>query len=558
MRRLPFTLYKLLNNKFALQLWLAVFLAVPWCTALAADYDVMLDASGSMAGFNSDSKKYSPSAWRQLLQTLEDGARDKYQFGDREKFGRVETPLTQVTLNHENTFLADAVQQWLQQTRSTSLVIITDNVADAGGLSGAQQDAFEKLLKGDDSPLSHISLTVLSLAFDGRIYEPDKKTGTPYRGPRAFLVYLLSTRGIGDMAFADLQRQLNDKLSGLQKSPTIRVKPALAMQSARLDEDRIKTSASQGVKVAIQNGILKIQGYRLGNPLNLKLALPVETDSDFKLTDVKLQSGIQFDEEKHLTKHDKITANVNPKTATLERGKTTSFEVALDIKPFGFNDVDFKQQLAFAMKGGTTITGELAVNYQAGQGSYKLSDDLLRQWNNPGVSQELDEPRESIQNRIFHLDKMVAGLLRVDATSQPLRTMRVELELRYPIGLLFSSLILGLFAISLLVWGLRHAQHQNYVVVDEDANELPISPRLGQRVYSYYQPATQDLWFSLRYLGFGFWISTPRSKQLRGSHWLTVGGRFSVHDPETFDERSWNLQKATTTSSQEEFARWDN
>jgi hypothetical protein len=328
------------------------------------------------------------------------------------------------------------------------------------------------------------------------------------------------------------------------------------MQAARLDEDRIKTSASEGVKVTVHNGTLKIQGYRLGNPLNLKLALPVETDSDFKLTDVKLQSGIEFKEEKHLTKHDKITANVNPKTATLERGRTTPFEVTLDIKPFGFNDVDFKQKLAFAMKGGTTITGQLAVNYQAGQGNYKLSDELLRQWNNPGAAQDLDKSDEYIQNRIFHLDKMVSGLLKVDAAPQPLSTMPVELELSYPIGLLFSTLILGLFAVGLLVWGFRRVQHQNYVVVDEDSNELPISPRLGQNVYSYYQPATQDLWFSLRYLGFGFWISTPRSKQLRGGRLLTVGGRFSVRDPETFDERSWSLKK-TTTSSQEEFARWD-
>lgn len=558
MHRLLFTLCKLLNNKFALWLWLwlVALLAVPWCMTVAADYDVLLDASGSMAGFNSDSKKYSSSAWRQLLETLEAGAHDKYQFGEREKFGRVETSLTQVTLNHKNTLLADAVQQWLKQTRSTSLVIITDNVADAGGLSGAQQDAFEKILKDDDSPFSHISLTVLSLSFDGKVYEPDKETGKAYRGRRALLVYLLSRTGIGDAAFYDLQRQVNDKLGGLQKSPTIRVKPVLAMQSARLDEGKIKTISSEDVKIAVHNGILKIQGYRLGNPLNLKLALPVETDSDFKLMDVKLQAGIEFKEEKHLTKHDKITANVNPKTATLEQGRTTPFEVTLDIKPFGFNDVDFKQKLAFAMKGGTTITGKLAVNYQAGQGNYKLSDELLGRWNNPGVSQDLDEPYDDIQNRIFHLDKMVAGLLKFDATPQPLSTMPVELELRYPIGLLFSTLSLGLFAVGLLVWSIRRMQHQNYVVVDEDSNELPISPRLGQKVYSYYQPATQDLWFSLRYLGFGFWISAPRSKQLRGSRLLTVGGRFSVLDPETFDEHSWSLRKATN-GALEEFGRWE-
>jgi hypothetical protein len=507
---------------------LAVLLCVLGLTTAKADYDVLLDVSGSMAGF-----KREQESWNRLLANIESHANEKYIFGTSLR-RIIDLPLSEVPLSDQKTFLGEALENWLDRSSVDSLVIITDNVADTQETDSLDsQKLFEKQVQ---TQFSHIAIVIISLPFRGQVYTPDGGRGRYYPGKRALSIYLLGRGDIRDSDFDAMQQQFKN-LSGFRLQH-IQIKPTFSTQVAEVGDIEI-TKYHGKTRVRMENNRLVISQHPLGRPLHLPFRVDIQTESAFELKDIELAAQITFDRIGHLADMGKIFADIDPKRTDLSPNSIKNFKIDFNISEFHFNDIDFKDQLAFALDESLSLDGELSINFEATRDNYRLPETLLNSWSYTGSPQSLDTPTEEVQNRIYRLGSSVLDLIPKEIPVQTLHTIPITLELRYPSGPVVSLLLLLLLLIlvGFIMWT-SLARGQTYVLVDDLDFEIPLSLSFGQS-YSHYDEE-QRLWFQLRSLGLFFWLSSPM--KIRGSRFVSAGQTFTIQDPEMGDS-SWHLRK---------------
>jgi len=308
------------------------------------DYDVMLDASGSMRGF-----KKEPQTWQKLLNNLESSARHKYQFGDKKNFKRVNAPLMKVKLRDQKTFLGKALEDWLALSSEGDLVIIvTDNVADNSANASQSQQLFYDLLSKPDSPFSHIAIFPMTLPFKGKVFSIGSGRGKHYQGQRALSIYAIA-RNVSDQAFNKLRRQIETKITGF-KYQYIQIKPFDGRTISGLVGDiNIAPDSAQDADVKFENQDgtkrLAVRRLSLGKEIKFSFNVNIQSNSSFELQDVELIADIELFTDDEMLKSfdmtDNFIAEVNPRRATISPSGFQDIRVDFQNAPFNFGDLDF-------------------------------------------------------------------------------------------------------------------------------------------------------------------------------------------------------------------------
>ena len=526
---------------------LALIILISSPLVWGTDYDVMLDASGSMQGF-----KKEQQTWQKLLNNLETSARRKYQFGDRNNFKRVDAPLINVRLRDQKTFLGKALKDWLAlSSEGDVLVIVTDNVADNSANASQSQQLFYDLLSKPESPFSHIAIFPMTLPFNGKVYPIGAGRGKSYQGERALSIYAIA-RNVSDQAFDEQRSQIETKITGF-KYQYIQIKPFDGKTISGLVGDiNIAPDSAQDADVKFENHDgtqrLVVHSLRLGKEINFSFKVNIQSSSSFELQDVELLADIQLFTDDEMRQSFEMTENfiaeVSPRRATISPSGFQDIRVDFQNAPFNFGELDFLDKLAFAMRNTMTIQGNLDLQFKANRENMNLSQGILHTWSYEGNVNNLNKPRANVQEKVYKLGDLVKRMLPESNDIQKLHSVPVILELRYPLWPLLV-VFLGIVLMIGILWTIIQKTSKQYVLEDEMGHQTDIAIALGQphRHYS----GNGQLMFSLSSWGIIFWISTPL--RLTGSHFVSGGQNIRISDPDMGDEYSWQLREVTANKS---------
>ena len=517
----------------------------------ALAYDIMLDASGSMAGFKTEQDATYQARWRGILGALEAGAGDKFQFGNRDNFRAIQASLYEVPLRDDETYLGEAVQRWVGSSAADeALIVITDNQADTQGLSESthQQQILEQTLTAKGSPFAQVGLFAVRLPFSGPVYSLDGKTKKKYTGERALVIYILGRTKLDIAEFRGLVDIVRAALAGFE----LRYFPIRPFDSAsvssQVDDIAISQTGDQSVHVTTRNGRLIIDNYPFGEPLKLRFKADIKTTGNaLQLQNVALDAALRFDSLPELVHGPgggaPIThAKVIPEYATFTPDEVKGFDIQFEIHNFGFLDLPFTEQLAWTMRDTQRVEGRLDLRFHATKDQIQVDPDVLTGWNHEGAGADLGKPDAQIQTRVYHLGYLIKSLVPEDLPVQTLKSFPVTLEMRFPASPLLIVLLLLAVLLGLL-WALARWLNRDarFVIEDEySGTQIPIALTLFGR---YTHMSGDDrLLFSLRYIGIGSLVATPyvlRSKRLVGP-----GHSILIYNPETEDEREFRLTRA--------------
>ena len=527
----------------------------------ASEYDVLLDASGSMRGFK---KANNGKNWKSFLGGMQQNTKKLCKFGNK-YVCYIERSAYDIKLNDQNTDLAGALKAWLKAKNSyQNLLIITDNVADINNKSSkANQNMFEKLISGKTSMFSHVAIFTVRLPFDGKVYplESYKKKSKPnyskYKGDRALVLYVLSKQGITDNSFEKYRDSIKKNLK-LYDYKLFQVRPFATNEVKQSFGDvKIDTTKSNQVKikpVKQKDGrtAILISNYKLGKPLNFNFDIDLEIQGAFKLKDINLKSSIKFDGlPPHLTSQGhtqndlKFEAVVVPSEVTLSPNKVQGFNIAFKINRFKFTDIPFKQKLKFALSNTQDIKGKLDLLFSVTKDQYIPYKQAFLDWTHDSAEQ-LGKANSDIQKKVFGLDAILATGVSDKVSEENLKEIPINLEIRYTMGPIITAIALIMLLLGVLYWLLLKSRNsQDYVIEDDMGGQKPLSIGFGQ-TYKHFDDRGRNL-FSLRFLGFAYFV-TSRFK-LEGSRMLGSGQSFEILDSESDTYHSFYLRQLENDSS---------
>lgn len=514
-----------------------------------ADYDVMLDASGSMRGFKTEA-----DTWQNLLTRVESSARNKYQFGDKNNFKRVKgTSLFNVRLRDQETYLGEALQDWLNESAPGDVVVIlTDNVADirSRGGSSESQLLFYDLLSKPDSPFSHIAIFPMMLPFNGKVFPIGRGVGKKYQGPRALSIYAIA-RDFYDDAFDKLRSQIKTKLEGFDYQ-YIQIKPFDSESVSGLVKDIkiIDLNDTNGASVIFEkdeDGIerLVVSNLFLGEEIKFSFNVNIQSSNSFELQDVELLADIQLftDDEplKQFKMTDNFSADVNPRRATISPEGFQDIRVIFQNEPFYFRDLSFLEKLVFTIQNTMIIRGNLDLQFKASREDMNLSQGILQTWSYEGAAGNLVEPKAEVQQKVYKLGDLVKSMLPENNELQKLYSVPLILELRFPIWPLLVVILAVIVVIFVILYLVSAGTPKEYILEDEMGHSTEVAMGFGQP-YRHYLGNGQ-LMFSLSAWGIGFFVSSPF--RLLSSRLIGGGQYIKIFDSETDDEYSWQLLEVT-------------
>ncbi len=514
--------------KLQIKLLLVLFM-ISNCPVWAVSYDLMLDASGSMLGFQ---KK--PETWKKLITSMESSARHKYQFGNKNNFMRVKGSLLNVRLRDKNTYLGQALRDWLSLSKPKDVVvIITDNVADTRNSSKSQKLLYD-LLSKPDSAFSHIAIFPMKLAFKGRVY-PGKRH---YKGKRALSIYAIA-RDFSDKDFKKLRQDIEAKLAQFE-SHYIQIKPFDNQTVSGLVGD-IEIDPSSSGNVKFENGRLVVSGLNLGSAMNFSFKIKIQSTNSFELENVELTAKLDLtrgEDMKHITMADKFTTTVSPRFATISPKSIKDITIDFANKPFNFNELSFTEKLAFTMKNSLEIPGNLDIEFKANRENINLSEGIINTWSYEGNVRNIGNPKVSVQGKVFKLGDLVRRMMP-DNNIQKLYSVPVTLELRYPLWPIFVIIVVVLLPVIGFLYWISTRQPKEYFLEDDMGDRIDLALGFAQ-VFRHYS-GEGNLIFALSYYGIGFWVSTPF--KLRSSRFIGSGQNIRLFDAENDDEYSWQLRE---------------
>jgi len=548
-----------------------IFVAASLCGAgavAAAEYDVMLDASLSMSGFVGEKAGARRGAyqetWRELLDDLQAQSRNRYQFGNPGEFRRV-GDLNDVLLDQQQTYLGDAVREWLTQSQpADALVVVTDNQADALGTtaSGRQQRLFEELVSGDNSAFGYVGVLAARLPFHGNVYALDNSRRSVYEGRRALVTYVLGRSGLDESDYRALEKNIRaawDRIlpgAGVPElTRYIAIRPfdsnAVSSELTKIDLDQ---GSGEGVRVSIADNRLVVENHVFGKPLPLEFFADITTgENALTLRDVRLDAEMRFNDYPELirspTGTSLIQAQVNPSQATFEPGVIRSFQILFDINEFGFEDLPFFRRLQWTMTNRKVVDGTLVLRFNAAKKNLETPDTLLAGWSYEGAPGDLGRSDATVQERVYELDNLIANLVVETSAIETLEEIDVSLELRFPPGPLLIIFLVGGAAIAViaaLMWRFgAGARFQLQEVASATEEEFTLG--LGGRYVHF--GADDKPQFSLRWLGLALYVSTPF--RLLSRHLVNPGESVVIFDPELELEREFLVLRATKEDGDE-------
>ena len=521
---------------------LVIFISISPVLVSATDFDVLLDASGSMRGF-----KKEADTWRNFLNRFESSAIKKYQFGDKNNFKLIKNAsLFKVRLGDQATYLGEALQDWLKESASTKVVIIiTDNVVDTGGSSSSQQ-LFYDLLSKPDSPFSHIAIFPVILPFNGKVFPIGSNSGTKYNGERALSLYVIA-KDFSNEAFKDLRGEIQTKLEGFEHK-YIQIKPFDSESVSGLVGDiEINPDDAKGASVKFETDVngekrLVVRGLHLGKEIKFSFKVNVKSSNSFELQNVELLGKIKlFTDDEQFKKFkmtDNFSAEVTPRHATISPNGLENITVQFQSEAFDFGDLGFFEKLAFTMRNNMIIQGNLELQFKASRENMKLSQGIIQTWSYEGAAADLGKPRAEIQQKIYKLGDLVKSMLPENNEIQKLHTVPLTLELRYPLWPILVVIVVCLFGFGLI-----------YFLLTRTAKEYILEDRMGQitnigaiglaQSYPHYSEDGQKM-FSLTALGIGFLVRSPF--RLDSSSFISSGQDIRIYD-DNGDEYSWQLRE---------------
>jgi hypothetical protein len=512
-----------------------------------ADYDVMLDASGSMRGF-----KIEEATWRKFLNRFESSAIKKYQFGDKNNFKLIKNAsLFEVRLIDQATYLGEALQDWLKESAASTtkvVIIITDNVVDTGGSSSKSQQLFYELLSKPDSPFSHIAIFPIILPFKGKVFPIGSNNGRRYKGDRALSLYLIA-KDFSDEAFKKLRSSIQTKLTGFDNK-YIQIKPFDSESVSGLVGDiEIDPDDAKGASVKFETDAdgkkrLVVRGLHLGKEIKFSFKVNVKSSNSFELQNVELLGKIQlFTDDQQFKKFkmtDNFSAKVSPRRATISPKGLQNLTVEFQSEAFDFGDLGFFEKLVFTMQNNMLIQGNLELQFKASRENMKLSQGITQTWSYEGAAADVGKPDAEIQKKVYKLGDLVKSMLPETNEIQKLHSVPLTLELRYPLWPL-----LVVFVGCLLFFGLI------YLLLSRAAKEYILEDGMGQTTnigaigfaqsYPHYSEDGQKM-FSLTALGIGFLVRS--SFHLDSSSFISSGQDIRISD-DSGEEYSWQLREET-------------
>lgn len=565
----------MLQNIFIL--WCSLlFLTMP---LLADSYDFLLDASGSMRGFQKEgltskeittkkcsAQESSGASWQNYLTNISKNSVNNYIFGDT--FRKVEgIPLYKLCLKDKKTDLAGALSSWLNDNNSSDkLLIVTDNVSDTSNKSSFEnQKYFKKLISGKSSKFSYVAVIAIRLPFMGYVYPLNDKHKIYYKGKRALVAYVLGKKGLSKNNFIKFRNSIEKKIENY-KFKVFQVRP-FSTESVKQTFGSVKFNNRETnnkvdirpVKLKSGNTAIKVSNYTLGDKLQFTLDTSLEIKGAFLLKKIKLESDITFDAlPSHITsikqsknsEDIKFNAKITPSPVTLTPNEAKGFLIEFKMDRFKFNDISFKNKAMYALSNTQDLRGNLDLRFKIEKEQYEIDNSVISEWSHQH-SDKLGKDDISTQSKVYRLGDILETGIVENPTEENLKRIPLILEVRYNMGPIISSIILFLILLGVFYWlWLKSRKSQDYILTDDMGSQIPISIGIGQ-VYKHYDDQGQNL-FNIRFLGLSYFVSS-RFK-LSGSRFLSTGQSFEIYDKFSETEQSFYLSQIEHSSQSSDIA----
>ena len=561
----------------------------------ATEYDLLLDASASMRGFQKADMNetelaqfmeqcqsssivgsrvpvQSASLWTQVIGNIsQEHAGARCLFGDTFKC-YAGSSLAAFCLNDLNTDLAGAMREWkVQHGSSKRVIIITDNVADTENASSMRnQDAFAKAISGKESVFTHKSVIVLKLLFNGNVYSQNDQANR-YNGKRALVVYILGGNKITNQEYYDFRDEIEEAVKRNVDAADYDLYQIQPFSTERVQQKYGSIIVSPGdenkVNVKIENieekvDKISISNYTLGDPLSFKFDTYLEIQGAFYV-DVDLQSEIIFDAFPEQIVSNKSASNsvsdsvmfkatVSPTEITLFPDKSEKFSIGFQMGRLSLADMPFRKKFMYALTNEQELNGILNLNFKINRNNYNVHSDAIANWTHDHRDR-LGEPDENIQSRAYRLDKILKSGVAELTTEEKLKSIPIVLNARYEMGPIISAFALLCVILGLLYWlFLKSRKNQDYVIEDEMGGRTPLSIGLGQ-AYRHYDNQHRNL-FNLRYIGIGY-LATSRFK-LKGPHLLSPGQSFEIYNKANETWQHFYLRQEKTSEYSDDSFDW--
>jgi hypothetical protein len=501
----------------------------------------LLDVSGSMAGFRG-SQQRPIEDFNLLLDRLQSVCRNAFKFGDRDRAGNALQPvagkLRDVPLNNQQTLLGSAIEAWFKGARTgDSALMLTDNVADLKNINSArEQDLFNKTVT--DAAITSLVAIPMRLPFSGTIFHPTdgKRTaqyGSPQRQPRAVVLYVVG-KGTSDREFDMLASNVATNVEAVVRGnfESIRVRPLAETleKDIKLSFEPIGTNNRDTQVKAVRakpDGPPEIHiiDHDLGTSLEIKIPIQVQVAPQWDIVnaDVDVQLQIPDQEKYHLTRL-AYEISISPKQVKLQGGKPVDLMIRIILK-----EVDYLKNAGFwtilqNALGTTSVDteGKLIVTLSLARAGISLGKIYLDKWNLDGSADQLVEPSERVQTRIFNFDPILQTMVRSAAQQQSSPTsFALKDRMLLPSWPIFVAIIFLLVA---LVLGFGSAwmasRPQRYLIQNDVALSKNAELGWGNAISSASADGAVRIAIR-RWPGF---LSVTSGQRIARGRWLSTSG----------------------------------
>ncbi|MDQ0465733.1 hypothetical protein QO010_003525 [Caulobacter ginsengisoli] len=404
---------------------------------------VMLDLSMSMTGFPAG----GADPYRQLVETLSRRCSEPMVVGDGADFWRPDRgPLADARPTKpfgRKTRLDQGLAFWLKSSTRDRLVILTDNIADAGDdAAAAEQDRFYRLLDDPASQLSHISVIIFRRPFAGPVYGLGKPAPKGfYTGDRALTLYVLERRG-GRTDEAFLNDVRGDLLALGLKLFNGAAKPdsatfAIARLSPFLPDavtnDNVQVQPLDGGKgVSIDGKTIIVKRGVSDQATRFAVSkMTVDTGPNWDFGGAPFEAYLKFPKHPLFGAPIRSDCSVEPKALKPGLGQKAVISIICPV-PAVWNSLTPEQQLALAKKSKAWRSGELVLAIKAKKGDLTLRGPLQQFYGmNPQDEADrmaLASDRAEVHERVYRLPQLLENMIPTADHTVVIKTVPLKLQ----------------------------------------------------------------------------------------------------------------------------------
>jgi hypothetical protein len=539
---------------------LALWLCLALTAGTARAYDLMLDRSGSMAGFKDAGRNGAgPDLWLELIGGLEAGAERRFPFGNDlyDPLPRGES-LGSLPLKDNRTEIGLALEKWMVNRANSgdTLLLLTDNVVDSDQSRDDKvndQERFNRALRSPESGVSHLAVIVLRLPFNGRIYPLEGEGFKMLRDkPRALVLYVISR---GDAAEFDLAlstvRALMTRLDVDHQVLLVRPFDTSSLRSKSTSSSAIEVPPELRTKLALKDGVIWMRNLSFGDQVDFPLNIEVRSDSPFVLKQVRADVDVDFDSSDTLVRSGDFDVSIDPPVVDIPPEETQRFTIRVAGTRFALpQQTNLIDHAMLTLSDAEPIRGSLTARLKATMSNIDLSAGVLERWSHADVAGLGDPDAAGVHERVYKLKPLVMELIPRAQDEEILlldKTLGINIDMRYPMAPLLGLLLLGLLALGLLILLFRWlTRRREFVLTDDFGDPRPFAPGLLQRRAIHGgQGAPSGVVFYLTYLFFGFLVRPGPGFRVEGSA-LISGQRDAIRvsrkDADDFDVQTWDLR----------------